>query len=66
MKKGVIDKDGKYIINPQFGNAYADGDKYLINKMINMAGVIKKVPLLIHSLMTRFFGDSKLASIKSS
>lgn len=31
-KDGVIDKDGKYIINPQFSDMVIDGDIFLVNQ----------------------------------
>lgn len=31
-KDGVIDKEGKYIINPQFANMKIDGDIFLVNQ----------------------------------
>lgn len=67
-KDGVIDEDGKYTINPQFKNAYADEDKYLINQDDKWGWCDEKGKFIINPQFddALFFGDSKLASIKSS
>lgn len=67
-KTGVIDEDGKYIINPQFKSAYADGDKYLIDQEDKWGWCDDKGKFIINPQFddALFFGDSKLASIKSS
>ena len=67
-KDGVIDQDGKYIINPQFKVAYSDGNKYLINLddkwgWCDEEGKININPQFDDAL---FFAGSTLASIKSS
>jgi hypothetical protein len=58
----------KYIINPQFKNVRADGEKYLIDQdgkwgWCDIEGKITINPQFDDAI---FFGDSKLASIKSS
>ena len=67
-KTGVIDEDGKYIINPQFKNAYADGEKYLIDQDDKWGWCDDKGKFIINPQFddALFFGDSKLAGIKSS
>lgn len=67
-KDGVIDEEGKYIVNPQFENAYPDGDKYLINQDNKWGWCDEKGKFIINPQFDDavFFGDSKLASIKSS
>lgn len=67
-KAGVIDKDGKYLINPQFKNAFADNDRYLINQDDKWGWCDKEGKIIINPQFDDaiFFGDSKLASIKSS
>jgi hypothetical protein len=67
-KTGVIDEDGKYIINPQFKNAYADGNNYLIDQDDKWGWCDDKGKFVINPQFddALFFGDSKLACIKSS
>jgi hypothetical protein len=67
-KAGVIDKDGKYLVNPQFKFAYVDGDKYLIQQDDKWGWCDKEGKIIINPQFDDaiFFGDSKLASIKSS
>lgn len=67
-KAGVIDQDGKYIINPQFKNAYSDGDRYIINQDDKWGWCDKEGKITINPQFddALFFGDSKLACIKSS
>lgn len=67
-KAGVIDEDGKYIVNPQFKDAYADSDKYLINQDDKWGWCDEKGKFIINPQFddALFFGESKLACIKSS
>lgn len=67
-KTGVIDKEGKYIINPQFKNAYSDGNKYLIDQDDKWGWCDADGKFIINPQFEEasFFGDSKLASVKSS
>jgi hypothetical protein len=67
-KAGVIDQEGKYTINPQFGYAHADGDKYLIGQDNKYGWCDNEGKFIINPQFDDavFFGDNKLASIKSS
>jgi WG containing repeat len=67
-KAGVIDADGKYIINPQFQYAVADGDDYLIYQDDKAGWCDKDGKFTINPQFEEagIFGDSKLASMKSS
>ncbi len=67
-KAGVIDVDGKYIINPQFKDIRADGEKYLIDQDGKWGWCDKEGKITINPQFddATFFGESKLASIKSA
>lgn len=66
-QSGVIDEEGKYIINPQFQNVYLDGDRYLIRQDDKYGWCDMDGKYIINPQFTdaNFFAGSKLASFKS-
>jgi hypothetical protein len=66
-KDGVIDKDGKYIINPQFSDMQIDGDIFLVNQDGKWGWCDKDGKLIINPQFGEAypFNGNKITSVQS-
>jgi hypothetical protein len=66
-KEGVIGKDGKYIVNPQFSNMYVDGDLFMVQEDEKWGWCDKEGKLVINPQFEQTFpfNDNSITAVKS-
>ena len=66
-KQGVIDQDGKYIINPQFQNMQIDGDMFLISQDGKWGWCDEEGKVTINTQFSKAFpfNGNEITSVKS-